>query len=525
MAVYGAPIVAIFDRPVPILGLQVGAAVAALAVFGPALAAQWKHASLPRPIQWGMGLLLAGGVLALFFAPDLGTASLGVVTWALALNYAIGVVGYARQQPGTPANLALLVSALGALVAALGLLQGAGHYTVVGPPFAADRIDSTFGYYSNYGNFVALAAVVSLGATLALAADGRGRAATAAAGFAALNGYAAVTSLSRGAILCLTGGAVVLILLNLRRLTALLAIALTTAGVGLITYLAVPDNVWTELADRFSQEPGGDLTRRTLQHAGRELMTSTPVGIGFGNFRDVVTGSGVAVGRTILAHCHELYVQIGLDLGWLGLAGFLLLVLGALSVGVRTAWAQPVSYAAAFTAALTGVLVQGFNDYFFFETASLVAFVVLLAGCLASASVPPGTTTQRRTAVTAVGIHAHPTRKLGKRAPIPGRRSVAFGQFVASRPRAPARRRRPASWRTRWTATTRPATASSPLLTTRCRSSAPCSGCPAPTGRTRSCCGTTGRRTPASGRGPTGAAPTTAAWSSRRSSSTWSPRA
>jgi hypothetical protein len=154
--------------------------------------------------------------------------------------------------------------------------------------------------------------------------------------------------------------------------------------IALVAWTLTPTATATEFLDRFLQEQGGDQLRWLLQAAGRGLLAHTPQGIGFGGFRAAAAHGAISVGTLVLAHCHELFVQIGLDSGWLGLAGFVLLAAYAVLRGAWGAWTgQSSPYAVGFTGALLGVLLQGLNDYFFFETASVIAFALVVLGALA----------------------------------------------------------------------------------------------------------------------------------------------
>jgi hypothetical protein len=137
--------VAVFDRPIPLLGFELTLIVVTLGAFAPAMARSWRVWATPRTVAAGIAMWLAGATVACLFAADLGSAIGKLVTWALILNYLVGALGLIAEWPGLLRSLAVEIVVLGAVDSALGWLHGLGHYTIVGPPYTADRIDSSFG--------------------------------------------------------------------------------------------------------------------------------------------------------------------------------------------------------------------------------------------------------------------------------------------------------------------------------------------------------------------------------------------
>ncbi len=121
-----------------------------------------------------------------------------------------------------------------------------------------------------------------------------------------------------------------------------------------------------------------------LQKTGRDALAGHPFGLGFGNFPRYMaehTHSVFIVQQ--FAHCHETFVQIGLDLGWLGLAGYLLLSLAPFLRYLRLPSRSPnATSAAAVLAALAGYLAQGLFDYNLFELSFVVMFGFLMWAAL-----------------------------------------------------------------------------------------------------------------------------------------------
>ena len=89
-------------------------------------------------------------------------------------------------------------------------------------------------------------------------------------------------------------------------------------------------------------------------------------------------------------------MQIGLDAGWLGLAGFVLLVVGSLVTAIRAGpWFGLRNIA--FAAALAGFIAQGMFDYLFFDISLLAYFVAMVWGAtqMPARVAPPSSTGER----------------------------------------------------------------------------------------------------------------------------------
>jgi hypothetical protein len=125
-----------------------------------------------------------------------------------------------------------------------------------------------------------------------------------------------------------------------------------------------------------------DKTRFALQEAGKHALASDPFGIGYNNFAVYLRGHIRSVNiRQTFAHAASTPVQIGLDAGWLGLAGFL--ILWAWPIGLviaRGTGGFSAVRASACAAALGGFMAQGLFDYLLYEIAFLAFFATLVWG-------------------------------------------------------------------------------------------------------------------------------------------------
>lgn len=365
-------------------GLQVGSAEVALTLFAPAMMKAWRRGAFSRSVRVSAGLLVFGAALSSVFAETVSAAAWGAIRWALLLNAVLAGVSYLRGAgEAGMRQFAAAFAVLGGAVTALGWLQVHGHYTIVGPAYNPPLPDSSFGYYSNYASFIASASVISFGMTLHMWRRNRPTLLLLMASCCALTGFGVIEATSRGAVALLAGGLLTILALRVGRPGQLVKTGTLLAVTAALVYALTPAELVQGLTTRFTTTQGGDNTRYVLQDAGRFLLSQHPQGIGFGNFESYVA-SGVVTADQALAHAHNLFIQTGLDDGWIGLLGFLGLSLLAILNGGLKGWrSRGDALQGVFAAALAGFLAQGLNDYFFFETGSLIVFGAILAGALA----------------------------------------------------------------------------------------------------------------------------------------------
>ncbi|KQY23223.1 hypothetical protein ASD16_11730 [Cellulomonas sp. Root485] len=328
--------------------------------------------ALQKAAVAAIGVGLVGAAL---LAPEPALSAIGTGRWLLALLFLLAVIGFTSSEINFARSFMQTIVFAGAISGAFGLLQRAGVYLVVGAPYNPGVYDSTFGYYSNFAQFEAVVAVVGLGLTLQRAGGSLSRR-TVVAAAALLAAVSVLASDSRGAVVSMGVGFVVVIAVTARRRARAFAAAVAVAG-GLALSLRMG---WFDTTfDRFATAQGGDNVRAQLQAAGFELLRSHPFGIGFESFSTFVA-SGVVTAERALSHAHNTYVQVGLDAGLLGLAGFLVL-LAHVAVTLLRCPADDARVPAA--AAVFGVAIQFTQDYFFFEFASLTLFVAVLGVAVA----------------------------------------------------------------------------------------------------------------------------------------------
>jgi hypothetical protein len=385
VAVYGTLTAAAFEQQVTVLGFKTGTVELALIVFAPAIVLLWRRQALSGGVRIACVALLAGSALSMYSAQDFGQALWGAARWALVLNFIAATISLVwAEGDRTHRRLALWIANLGTFVGVFALLQRSGHYLIVGPPYQSAHPDSTFGYYTVYSNFMAVASIVAVELLLTSIQKRDSTGAAMAAISALLGVYCIAFALSRGALLTLGVGVVFLMLVRLRRPLAFIGGGLAVALAGLTAYTLTPPETIQLFTLRFQDSANSDSIRASLHSAGQTLLNTNPLGIGYNNFQGLVASGAVSADQA-LAHSHNLYIQMGLDVGWLGLAGFISLVaialLRALRFGLRSGG---YAYPAIFGAALSGYLANGPYDYLLYETGSMIVLAALIAGALAT---------------------------------------------------------------------------------------------------------------------------------------------
>jgi hypothetical protein len=185
-------------------------------------------------------------------------------------------------------------------------------------------------------------------------------------------------------VLALGAGWVALLVLSVPRGSLALRAALLLAVFAATAYVATPRETRTSFAARF-QRPAGtqieDQQRFALQRAGIEALKVHPLGLGYDNFRFYQQGARSRFVKQGFFHSHLTPAQVGLDAGWLGLAGFATLCLSPFALAFRAlARRTATARGLAFVAGMAAFLGQSLFDYQFFEIAFLIVICVLVWG-------------------------------------------------------------------------------------------------------------------------------------------------
>lgn len=348
----------------------------ALVVFAPAFARVWlrKHI-VPWWFFIGASLISLGLLVAIFVSLNSIYAIIGTVFWIGAFNYGFAIVTICARNKNAQIVFARLIAFSGIITGIFGVLQRLGIYILVGDPYASGTYNSTFGYYSNFASFSALAFIIGAGFYLYRVKFGLSRKDIFLMLFAVLiSGFSAVASLSRGSLISMAVGVCLIILSQIRTRRGAIQACCLLAMISLIIIILIPSGVIGDLISRFVVSPSGDSVRSELQQGGWQLVLNNPLGIGYGNFENFVI-NGTVQSSTVLAHSHNTYIQMGLDAGWIGAIGFLLIVLMTFFYG----YFRGTDASRIFAIALLGFLVQITQDYFFFEPASLIYFIIILS--------------------------------------------------------------------------------------------------------------------------------------------------
>ena len=352
-----------------------------------ALVLAWRidRRAIPAWVQFGGLTLIAGSFLAALGAHSRSLALEGCVDWLCAIVVLFVAVSVLREREDASRRMVGVVVGAAVIVVAFGFLQKAGIYAIVGEPFNTGLPNSFFSYYTVYAGYIALAATIAT-AEILIALEQHRIARACLFGAAVIFMIVGlVASTSRGGALALGVGWLMLVVLNTRRAPVIGRLLFVIAVFAVAALAVTPRSTILTLEHRFAQSNGllgEDRTRFAVQKAGEEALANDPFGLGFGNFpfyvSSFVRNSRV---RQPFFHAQETSVQVALDSGWLGLAGFLTLVAGAIVLVLRRGGGGASTVrASGFAAALAGFMAQGLYDYVLWDVAFLVVFVALLWG-------------------------------------------------------------------------------------------------------------------------------------------------
>lgn len=365
-----------------------------------------RASAIPAWVSVGGLSLVLGSFVAAIAAADKTTALWGGLRWLGAIIVLFVALSILRERRDASRRMVDIFTGSAVVVVIFAFAQKAGVYAIVGAPYTAGHPGSFFSYYTNYAGYVAIAAILATGEVLAaLVARNTARAAIYGAALVfILTGLA--ISASRGGLLALAGGWLMLLVLNVRR-GSILAHAIAILAVFMVAgYVATPHSTIVAIQNRFATRLGSqveDKQRFALQNAGKQALVQYPGGLGYGNFAAYLRGhvqSGQI--REAFAHAQNTPVQIGLDAGWLGLAGFLMLFLWPFGlVLARGSGGSSIVRASAFAAALGGFMAQGLYDYLFFELAFLIFFVTMIWGTVHALSVDEAVAARGRERISA----------------------------------------------------------------------------------------------------------------------------
>jgi hypothetical protein len=368
-----------------------------------ALALGWRIQARAIP-SWmlvsGIAIIL-GSLLAAVGAHNQSLALEGSLDWLCAIVILFVALSTFRDRVDASRRMVSVFVGSAVIVVVFGFLQKAGVYAIVGEPFNTGLPNSFFSYYTVYAGYIAVAATLATAEILVALEEHRVARACLFGSAVVFMIVGLVASTSRGGALALGTGWVLLVVLNMRRAPVLGRLVLVIAAFAVAALVVTPRSTILTLEHRFAQSNGllgEDKTRFAVQKAGEHALANHPFGLGFGNFpyyvSSFVRNSHI---HQPFFHAQETSLQVGLDSGWLGLAGFLTLVGGAILLVLRRGrGGSSAVRASGFAAALAGFMAQGLYDYVLWDVAFLVVFVAILWGVVHALQVDELTDVTRR---------------------------------------------------------------------------------------------------------------------------------
>ncbi len=359
-----------------------------------ALVLVWRirASAIPAWVSVGGLALVLGSFIAAIAAQNQTLALWGGIRWLCAIIVLFVALSILRERRDASRRMVDILTGSAVVVVFFAFTQKAGIYTIVGKPYISGHPSSFFSYYTNYAGYAAMIAILATGEVLVALGE---RKATRTAIYSAalvflLTGIA--ISASRGGLLALAGGWLLLLVLNVRRGPVIVQAIVILAIFTVAGYLATPRSTIVTIQNRFATPLGSlaeDKTRFAVQKVGEQGLERYPLGLGFGNFPDYLRSHlHNAQIQLAFTHAQNTPVQIGLDAGWLGLTAFLMLFVWPVGlVLARGGGGSSTVRASGFAAALVGFMAQGLEDYLFYEMAFLILIVAMVWGTIHALSV------------------------------------------------------------------------------------------------------------------------------------------
>lgn len=317
-----------------------------------------RPAARDLPVLALLLIFLLGATVAIEPAPVLRTCALWTLFYLVYLH--------ARSfTPSQIRGVVLAFAAGAAVLGAIGLVTvlASGEFDVGGGGrFTAGRATGTFGDPNYYAAMLALAVLPALALLLHRPARAWWLAPAVALGAAAI-----VFSLSRGGMLNLGFGLLVLLLWRRAR-TALLAIVVVVVALtALDANPVVGSQEYLVVTERFGSLTNSDLEavsrRPDIWRTAIDVTAENPlIGVGLNQFRFAASRRGLTEYGAPIENVHNMPLSFAAETGLLGLVAFLVLVGQLLARNVRalrSREALPFALALGFLAALVGFLVQG----------------------------------------------------------------------------------------------------------------------------------------------------------------------
>ncbi len=341
---------------------------------------------LPRGLLPPMLVMLLGGVIAALAGPEPG-GSLARLFFGLGIPMLVAIIAASVIDPerdiGALTNvLALALCGLGVIALAQVAGVAPGPFS---PIFGDERVNGLF-YHPNIMGAYLCANLVLFGGIAAY----RGRSGLYLLVPIALGVAGLVATLSRGPILGLLAGLVlVAALLAKRRPASLLVFIVMVPVVVAFALPEAPSSQTAALSERFNQalEPDAEPGRKAIwSAAGAQIEAHPLTGIGALTFADTFkrTASTENVDQNV-THAHNLFLEGFLSLGPLGMIGLIWLVGGAVGHFWRASGRYDPTrrkvggFAIGAIGALFSVVISSMVDFPFWQL-EVTSFVFLLIG-------------------------------------------------------------------------------------------------------------------------------------------------
>ncbi len=385
---YGLVFLGCYLCPGPLWRNQFGLLLSML-LFCLMLLDAWNHERLPfRASDLGLGfwLFVFASVLGVMVAADRGEALRVFCFYLTALLFCLSLVGIVT-------NRGRLMAVLGFLWLTLVLTGGyAIVQRIVGVETNASltdltvnagmpgRVYSTLENPNNYAEFILLMFPVSLVYCMNLQ-DRRWK--TLAVASLVIPVAALLMTYSRSSWVGFALAAVVFLALWNRRLLPLLAVA------AVLALPILPESVFNRILTIGSTADSSNMYRVYIWSSVLEMLGDfglTGIGLGPGNFTPLYA-EYCNPAASVAQHSHMVYLEVWLEMGVLGLSGFLGMYLGTMRRGVQvSAKADPLlkNVMIACVSSLAGIAFVSAAEYIWFYPRVMFAFFILL-GILLSA--------------------------------------------------------------------------------------------------------------------------------------------
>jgi O-antigen ligase len=341
---------------------------------------------LPRGLLPPLLVMLLGGVIAALAGPDPG-GSLARLFFGLGVPMLVGLVAAAVIRPQR--DIGALTNVLALALCGLGVIALAQMAGVAPGPFAPifgdERVNGLFYHPNILGTYLAANLVLFAGIAAYRGKSGLYLLVPIGIGVAAL-----VATLSRGPILGLVAGfLLVMVLLARRRPASVLVLVVIVPLILAFALPEAPSSQRAALTERFNQalEPDAEPGRKAIWNAAEQQIAAHPLtGIGTLTFAETFTqtASTANVDQDV-THAHNIFLEGYLSLGPIGMVGLIWLVAGAVGNFWRaSSRGDPESrkvagFSLGAIGALFAIVISSMVDFPFWQL-EMTSFAFLLIG-------------------------------------------------------------------------------------------------------------------------------------------------